>query len=623
VRSLLIEFHRFGDPKSGLIRQGDTYLVAAASHPVRQASMPLDYESFLDLMLALRYQAGAAARQQAIDRISRIVTDLLGSKDLDELEGGDFPLQLDLVVNAAELAALPFEAAIDRAGEPLVLRTKRPIVLTRRVRNDFTESIVRWPSTPRILYAWAYPHIGGAPVPYEAHEHALRTALLPWIPSEGPHATRYDFSGTLRVLEKASLDSIRELCQDAVDKKKPFTHVHLLAHGYPIGDLFKRRFGLALHAPASDDLDPVSPEALVEALAPLRGHASVLSLSACDSANEANTIIPRGSIAHELHVSGFPVVLASQLPLTVAGSIILVENFYRELLAGADVRSALHRARCALFDNKSSTGHDWASVVGYVRLPEGYADYLPTVRLESALSSLKAIQAWSDELLASDVIDAARFNDLAGQLRAGIERLEAFLTDTPAALRGVVEEYLGLLGSAQKRLAELYFASGKRGGGDGWQKLMREALERARGMYQKGYETNLSHHWTGVQFISLDAVLAGKIVETDRWYAAALAATLDAKRPDEIWAYGSLAELHLLATAAGLGDHADQAQKAIEEMISRVARLASGDRFPLESTERQLRRYVDWWTAANGFFPGQPDLSRAAGRLASLIQNVA
>ena len=54
-------------------------------------------------------------------------------------------------------------------------------------------------------------------------------------------------------------------------------------------------------------------------------------------------------------------------------------------------------------------------------------------------------------------------------------------------------------------------------------------------------------------------------------------------------------------------------------MKALVHRQTDGDTFPLESTERQLRRYVQWWTTANGFFPGTSDL---AGDAASLLKEL-
>ena len=149
---------------------------------------------------------------------------------------------------------------------------------------------------------------------------------------------------------------------------------------------------MALHA-ENEDLEAVTPEDLEEALAPLVGHAVVVTLATCDAANLTNTTTSKRSIAHNLHVLGFPIVVASQLPFTVPGSTLMVETFYKAQLAGEDVRLALHRARVALYQSQAKTGHDWASLVGYVRLPEGYADHLQDVRLQSVLASLKTMQA--------------------------------------------------------------------------------------------------------------------------------------------------------------------------------------------------------------------------------------
>jgi hypothetical protein len=495
------------------------------------------------------------------------------------------------------------------------------------VRNDFAESQESWPAHARILFAWARPcpQKLTTPIPCQEHEAALRHALAPWIPLDGVTGAPPDISGVLRVLPNATLQSLRATCQEAVDQKKPFTHVHLLGHGYPVGDLPGQVFGIALEG---EDLDcnnivAATPEQIAEALTPLRGQAVVLSLAVCDAANDANMIMPDRSIAHELHLCGFPVVIASQLPLTVPGSTVLVETFYRELLAGNDVRVALHRARCALFENTKVAGHDWASLTGYVRLPEGYCDHLPAVRLEAVLTSLKAVQGWSDDLIKSNAADASKFNFLIGLLGTNIERLKTFLEPANTMPKGVLEENLGLLGSAEKRVAELYFECGARSGADGSVKAMRAALQRARSWYRQGFESNLSHHWTGVQQLSLQAVLDGKLNEPDYWYSAVLAAKLDSENPkveNQIWAWGSLAELYLLAPAVGMGDQTEKGLAAIQEMKSRVQSSANGNRFPLESTLRQFRRYMHWWTTEKGFFAGQPDLSAQAARLAEAIE---
>ena len=604
MRSLLIEFHRFGKFDTGLLREGDHYLVAPASHAVRDVTMPLDYRDFLKLMKALRYQQGAEARRVALGDISGIVSTLLGSKDLADLTEGEFPLQLDLVVNGAELAALPFEAAIDSEGQAMLVG-KHPVIVTRRVRGEFAETLQRWPAKARVLFVWACPKELNSSVPSEKHEAALRKALVSWTPQDG----QADISGVLQVLAGASLASIREACQKAVKDKMPFTHVHLLAHGCPVGEGFETMFGLALHENlGSDEMQPATPEQIADALTPPGCATNVLTLAACDSSNDENTIMPDRSIAYELHVRGIPVVIASQFPLTIPGSTLLIEKFYYDLLEGADVRMALHAARCLLHEKQEIARHDWASVVAYVRLPEGYTEYLPSVRLEAVLSSLKAVQKRSDYLILSGAKDLARFESLIVLLRTNLLKLESFLI---TAKKGAREENLGLLGSAEKRLAELHFACRQ-------QEPMLQALERSRTRYREGYDTNLSHHWTGVQFLSLEAVLSGKIGDPHRWSAALVASQVDAQT-GEIWAWGSLAELYLLASMAGFGDQTGKAREAIVEMKARVARSEKKDLFPLESTARQLRRYTDWWTAANGFSAVDPILAAGAVGLLEVL----
>ena len=612
MKSLLVEFHRFNDLETGALRKGDPYLIAAAAHPVREFKMPLDQVDLLDHMLGLRYQAGAEARRAALQEIGEAVTSILGAGNLQELEDGD--LQLDLVVNAAELAALPFEMVSDRAGDPLLVRDEKPVELTRRVRHDFAETAVRWPAKPRILFAWACPSGAGVDVPYREHEEALRAALKPWMPLQ-----QGAVADALTVLEQAGVASLQKACADSVAAQKPFTHVHILAHGYPVGRGHRQRFGMALHD-EDNELQAVPPEALTEALAPLCGQTVVVTMATCDAANLTNTLAPEKSIAHQLHVSGFPVVIASQLPLTVAGSNLMVETFYKALLAGRDVRSALHEARTVLYKNRDRTGHDWGSLVGYVRLPEGYADHLKDVRLQAVLSSLEIAQAWSDSLVASGCADPVQFDNVASHLQGCIKGLDNFLSDPAESRKGIHQENLGLLGSAEKRLAELHFTCGQRIPSEERRQKMQDALQRSRLWYKQGYEHNLSHHWTGVQYLSLESVLEGKISNPGPWYAAMAAAEIDGKKPNDYWARGSLAELDRLAPLAGQPRSTDAAIAILEDMKICVRDHAGGDCFPLESTVRQFRRYRDWWTTGNGFFPGGSDLAAEAAILLEVLQ---
>jgi hypothetical protein len=350
----------------------------------------------------------------------------------------------------------------------------------------------------------------------------------------------------------------------------------------------------------------------------------IVTLAACDAANDTNALIPERSIAHELHRLGFSIVVASQLPFTVPGSTLMVQTFYKALLEGKDVRLALHDSRLALYGDQEKTGHDWASLVGYAQLPEGYDDHLREVRLKWVLASLKTIQRRSDKLITQADKDAPQFDRVAELLNALIVELGSFLQeDEKAGRRDRLEENRGLLGSAQKRLAELCFVRSGLGEREHWRQGMRQALERSRDWYLKGYQGNPASHWNGVQFLSLDAILNGRIAKPRLWAAALTAAELYEQNEDPkevIWALGSTAELYLLAPLAGESTPADAARDALVEMKKRVGALEDKDTFPLESTERQFRRYVNWWTTANGFFPGRSDLATEAGKLAEELR---
>lgn len=617
MRSLLVEFHRFNDLDTGIWRLGDRYLVAAAAHRVREFPMPLNHEDFLDAIHDLRYEGDAEARLKALTQVGKMAAEFLGTASLDDMSSGNFPLQLDLVVNPSELAALPFETATDNEGRPLFVRRERPVILTRRVRHEFADTRVGWPARPRILYAWAAPP-GVGDVPYQEHEQALWAALEPWIAPQEDHEPAPRHDAMLQTIPQLSLPALEVACRAAITDNKPFTHVHVLAHGYPVGRAHRQRFGMALHSTAGE-LEEVTPEQIEKALKPLVGQAVVVTLATCDAANLANTITPQRSIAHNLHVSGFPIVVASQLPLTKAGSTVMVGTFYRALLAGKDVRLALHDTRLALYESRQQTGHDWASLVGYAQLPEGYVDHLLDIRLESSLSALKTIQASSDRLVADEAKTSEHFEHVAQQLQERISALEGFLNESEkTGRRGVFEENLGLLGSAEKRLGEVCFARSALGETDIWQRAMREALERSHRWYLKASEHNLSHHWTAVQCLSLEAVLTGRIANSGLWHAAAAAADIGrraAKPMDAIWALGSLLELYLLAPLAGQSPRLGETEALWLRMKEAVSALEEANTFALESTERQLRRYVRWWTTENGCFLGRPDLVAVAANL--------
>lgn len=118
---------------------------------------------------------------------------------------------------------------------------------------------------------------------------------------------------------------------------------------------------------------------------------------------------------------------------------------------------------------------------------------------------------------------------------------------------------------------------------------------------------------------SSDGSNPGTISEPALWHAALIAAEIDRKKASDCWALGSLAELQLLAPMAGLPDGLSKAVALLEEMKTRVTTRGDDDRFPLESTASQCRRYVNWRTNENGSFPRRADFAAQANRLVDIL----
>ncbi|WP_316364465.1 CHAT domain-containing protein [Candidatus Thiodiazotropha sp. CDECU1] len=642
MKSILVEFARFKNLGTGILRDGDDYLRSITSHRVHQVRIPIDQRPFNQLMNSLRYvYKDRHEYDDAFHSLSSLVTNLLRRQDymdvgelLDRLksshdEGNEAliqhvaqllqqhdkeslleegPLleeikkynnelqQIDLVTNAAELSALPFEAAMADDEKPLFLNGKG-VVLTRRVRGVFRDSSPHWPATPKVLFIWS---AAGGSVPHKKHREALLNALKPWLPPKNREKVFVEIGN-------AKYSDIEKITHE-----DGFTHCHLLAHGQQIDKKNDHRFGIALNH-RIEGADVITPDDLCKALAGIRSSAVVVTLAACDAGNETDVINPDKSLAHLLHTSGFPVVIASQLPLTMFGSEIFTRRFYGELLNGLDVREALHHTRVELYDNQSNAGHDWVSLVGYVQLPEGYSDFLEEVRLKSHLNSLKNLRDRS-ETLAQNGASREEFETIGADLKREIEALNKLLAQTKD--KRALDENRGLLGSAEKRLAELLF---KHIGDDRAKAASREALSRASKWYKEAFDANPSHHWSGVQYLALQAVMTGKL-DRKKWKTAYRAAEVDRVRPNEYWAQGSLTELALLGRL--IGESTDEpAATYLQEMKDNFAVVQSEDPgadSPFLSTELQLRRYVEWWLPANGFFADDAGLADEARELIPL-----
>ncbi len=412
------------------------------------------------------------------------------------------------MLTAQELLALPFEATAGADGKPLVLTERPRVEITRRVRGAFRDRAAEWPAKPRVLFVAADPE---QEVPTDAHKQALRNALQPWIePLKGFPSIVPDERSVLTIIERATLASVRGACESS-----RYTHVHILAHGCVIDPGLMQKYGVKLHADDGSGAVDVSAEDLVGALSAGSTLPTIVTLAACDSGNVGSPVVAGSGLAHALHTAGIAVVLGSQFPLTVPGSTLAVESFYGTLFAGGDVRDAIHTARHAVYDARDETGHDWMSVVGYVQLPEGYAERLVDARLEADFASLRTAQVWADEVARRAVASPEACDRVADRLHARIASLEQWATlPEYTAHRVALDENRGLVGSAYKRLAELlHNRASIEKEADRWRLESRRDLQQAREWYGGAYAESLSAHWLGVQHLSLEAVLDGRIAE--------------------------------------------------------------------------------------------------------------
>ena len=383
-----LELLRGGPPHNQLVSPITEYLALcgdAAPHTLR---LPFEHGDLTNRLQVLRYALGTAQqveqmRQLELERLSRELGTLFGSipafaAEISSIEvprnGGVVHCRLVLAGN--ELGLVPWEivqvpTGLPGAGLHLLLQPRVPVSMTREVRGASRRRF-GWNRRPRILFA-AASESDFPPNAIEAHLLALRRAFEPWaFPESGnmveAPVARYDID----VIERASVETIRERCL-GVD----YTHVHILAHGAPVTERDETRFGLLLHHPGRPAERVVATgDQLAHALLPSRSRRgasdpTLVSLATCDSANQGPTVNPGGSVAHQLHRMGVPWVIASQFPLTVQGSVLLVEDLYNELLQGTDPRIALHRVRQHLA-TRFGDRHDWATLVAYASFPSDF-----------------------------------------------------------------------------------------------------------------------------------------------------------------------------------------------------------------------------------------------------------
>jgi len=497
--------------------------------------------------------------------------------------------------------------------------------------------------------------VGLQPVPYEAHLLALRRAVEPWFePPDNeradPNARRQALEKHLVVLPRASVKALAEHCATGT-----FTHIHLLAHGIPYETGADRRFGLALHDSVDADRpDVVEPERLAAALRPHQHDHSqtlarplVVSLASCDSANAGTVVGPGASIAHELHLKGVPLVVASQFPLSFPGSVYFVSLLYEGLLWGQDPRCVLdhlrRQMRTLLPDN-----HDWGSIVAYASLPPDIAEQsqrlaflrardcinaalAPADRISQRLSSYCRQQDEKDALESEKEKLLGPKDPIASFLKDPLKRIEAAASKLKDLLESKAQdtaEIHGLLAATEKRVAELYVRTADglvehqiisktgpkvdatttgpsdRKSWDDYREVALRHLHRALQHYRDSYKCTRDNAWALVQVLSLERVLRkaepGNVddaAEQDwrqRWEVARVLSQEDCRHEDaqrRLWAHSNIAELYLLRA----GDAQLEPREAALTHTEAVLEAAQTYPFGLHSFRREIHRYLGFF----------------------------
>jgi CHAT domain len=623
IHNIKLEILRSGPAHNQLLSPLTPYLVLCGADGPVTVNLPFEQRQLLIRLERLRYSientdVPASQREAELYELGKAIGEMFGQVPalLAELgsvrsQKGKF-VHLRLSLSAFELALLPFETAIapqgfPGSGSPIFLQSKTPITLTREVRRG-QPLPVEWNRPPRILFIFASPN-GLASVPAKQHLLALRRAIAPWIKITDDEEERLtEVKKILTVLPEATLEQIRQTCMDI-----EYTHVHILAHGAPYDKAGDQHYGIALCSSTNPtELDVVDGERLAIALTidraltcTARRRPTVLSLATCDSGNVSSVLTPGGSIAHELHAAGIPWVFASQFPLWMRSSNIFAEILYKRLLKGADPRRVLHELRQRLRTSCPNT-HDWASIVAYATIPPDFEKQVSDFRDQQTRKRIETkFERIDDWLTACDskCIDKqtvpAEMNVLCEDIR---QRLQVWREEPDAqASSKELAERLGVSAASEKRIGIAYGQISNK-------KKSLEAYQKSCQFYKKAMEAESCNHWVITQYLSMLAVTkqteggetSGLAEKYNYWWKTARQISHwqlhTAVGTERAWAYGTLAELEILGAIYGGNEYnAQKAKLAITQYCKEIIEICGLQKFPVQSTVRQFRRYVDIW----------------------------
>ncbi len=662
-----MEILRHGPAHNQLLSPLTQYLALCGNFGAVSVQVPFEHAQFRARLRPLMYQESERLRQLQVRETGCDLRDILAKVPgliaaLAEARGagqsgdptsddvnvrtteaarirGEDPqsmTHLELILSASELALLPFElaeapAGFPGAGKPLVLQSQTPICLTRRVRSN-DRPTAPWDRTPRILFAAANP---GSTIPLQQHVNALVRSLQPWIDrslvSERGETDVY--KDQLTILPQATWESIDQTIGDAIDKPphRPFTHVHILAHGGGYTEGGDPRFGIVLHDPANPEkADIVSGQRLALALrAQGKGGdseftcPSVVTIASCYGAQQRSVVGAGASVAHTLHESGIPLVLASQFPLTFEGSVHFTRLLYRGFLRGHDPRILIIRLRrelSGLFPNS----HDWGGIVAYAALSRELEPQLRRLRYHQAKRSIAMAFDRYDTIIRDREASKPTAQDSKGDEIKRVEELLKWLDGSRRRLMQVEKESSGeqksdvngLLAGTRKKEAEIEFyrifkvpADEQPVPADTPKDVLKHreahmapvwnALRDAREYYRGAFHADQHSTWALVQELAINLVL-NDVCESRNlrlWKLAYHSSMWDRNDSDlnrRVSAHSNLVELYLQAKYLGapFGTNSRKPEQRAKQHLTKLLGLANATHRELKSLRRQLQRYI-------------------------------
>jgi hypothetical protein len=188
-------------------------------------------------------------------------------------------------------------------------------------------------------------------------------------------------------------------------------------------------------------------------------------------------------------------------------------------------------------------------------------------------------------------------NRLYESIRGDLEKWREALP--PTAPNTERAERLGISGASEKRIGNLFRA-------DKDEERARKAYETACEFYRRALDAEPFNHWVITQYLSMTAVLApddvadGLVVQYGAlWSATRHIAELELRKATgekQAWALATLAELELLGSMyAGKSFDPKKARTVIESFCCRIYDAVDRDAFPVFSTRRQFKRYLENW----------------------------